>query len=86
MGELLICLSCMFLPVLAFGLVDQRQWPREEQNGEESPSCQSALACVKILEMTTTNNSSPAFGLNFFEDLEMGLRRLNSNPEGREVS
>ena len=84
MGELLICLACMFLPVLAFGLINQRQWPSEDR--EETPSYQSALACVKILEMTTTNNSSPAFGLNFFEDLEMGLRRLNSNPEGREVS
>ncbi len=43
MGELLICLACMFLPVLAFGLVDQRQWPREEQNREETPSYQSAF-------------------------------------------
>lgn len=94
MSELLIALACLFGPVLIVGFVSslifqRNQMPQEEDSSlqrqarEEGPAYRSALASVKIMDMTITNNDSPAFGSTFFDDLEEGLRRLNQ--EGREA-
>lgn len=94
MSELLIVLACLFLPMLAVGFIGplifpQNQMAQEEDisfqrlTREEDPAYQSALASIKIMDMTITNNNSPAFGPTFFKDLEEGLRRLNQ--EGREA-
>lgn len=94
MSELLIALACLFGPVLIVGFVSslifrRNQMPQEEDSSlqrqarEEDPAHRSALASVKIMDMTITNNDSPAFGSTFFDDLEEGLRRLNQ--EGREA-
>lgn len=94
MSELLIALACLFGPVLIVGFVSslifqRNQMPQEEDSSlqrqarEEDPAYRSALASVKIMDMTITNNDSPAFGSTFFDDLEEGLRRLNQ--EGREA-
>lgn len=94
MSELLIALACLFGPVLIVGFVSslifrQNQMPQEEDSSlqrqarEEDPAYRSALASVKIMDMTITNNDSPAFGSTFFDDLEEGLRKLNQ--EGREA-
>ena len=95
MSELLIVLACLFLPMLAVGFIGplifpQNQMAQEEDisfqrlTREEDPAYQSALASIKIMDMTITNNNSPAFGPTFFEDLEEELRRLNQ--EGREAT
>ena len=94
MSELLIALACLFGPVLIVGFVSplffrRNQVPQVEDSSlqrqarEEDPAYRSALASVKIMDMTITNNNSPAFGPTFFEDLEEELRRLNQ--EGREA-
>lgn len=93
-SELLIALTCLFGPMLIVGfvgpLIFQRKQAAQEEDTlfwrlprEEDPAYQSALASIKIMDMTVTNNDSPAFGSTFFDDLEKGLRRLNQ--EGREV-
>lgn len=94
MSELLICLACLFGPMLIVefvgSLIFQRNQVAQEEDAtfqrqawEEDPAYRSALASVKIMDMTITNNDSPAFGSTFFDDLEEGLRRLNQ--EGREA-
>lgn len=88
MSELLICLACLFGPMLIIefvgSLIFQRNQVAQEEDTtfqrlarEEDPTYQSALASIKIMDMTITNNDSPALGLTFFEDLEKGLQRLN---------
>lgn len=94
MSELLIALACLFGPMLIIGfvgsLISRRNQVAQEEVAsfqrmarEEDPAYQSALASVKIMDMTITNNSSSAFGYTFFDDLEKGLQRLNQ--ERREV-
>lgn len=89
MSELLINLAILLAPALIVGFIFEWREIREidswQESGAGSPSHQQALASVKIMDMTVTNNNSPAFGATFFEDLEEGLRKLNIITEGREA-
>ena len=73
-------LFALFLPPIAGALIDAHYSARKAPSDDnaKADTLASARACLAIIEMTPTNNDTPAFGLHFFEELEEGLSMLGS--------
>lgn len=59
---------------LCYGTPDKEQNLKNQQDLLGNPY----LASVKIVEMVTTNNNSPAFGENFFTELDGYCSKLDT--------